>query len=85
MFRITMLAALNAQLKAGKIDKDQYHAARSVLRNNAQTAVLRDEVCNALGLSEAPGDWQSFLQWIIEHGPEIMAFIQMIIALFSTI
>lgn len=31
------------------------------------------------------GDWQSFLQWIIDNREEIIAFIKAIIALFSSL
>lgn len=29
------------------------------------------------------GDWQSFMQWVLDHADELIAFIQKIIALFS--
>jgi len=28
------------------------------------------------------GDWQSFLDWLLEHGDEIIAFISKIMLLF---
>lgn len=29
------------------------------------------------------GDWQSFLEWLLEHGDELIAFIAKLISLFS--
>lgn len=78
--------ALEAGLVQGRFKGQAAKVASRILRlrNERQALAVQQALYGRfLASGGKPGDWQSFLQWLIEHGPEIVAFIQALIAIFS--
>ncbi len=88
-FRVALRIVARQKMRDGELSRDQFRQIRGLLNDRSAREAVADLAvdCDAAyceGLPEGQvGDWQTFLDWLIENWPEILEMIMSIIDLFA--